>query len=183
MPTGNLDFVEDCEIIPGILTDHLFVVLKIKFIKAIQGPGYWKFNNSLLKDHSFLEQMNAHINLTAKQSSHLDSIMQWEIMHNQMVNFCKDYAKYKASMRRDELKEVESKIKMLMKKLNMINLSSDNAVKLFDKVNTKLDFWLDKHQKILNHNTQGQILRTKTSWYEHGEKNTKYFLRLEKGKA
>ena len=31
--------------------------------------------------------------------------------------------------------------------------------------------------------TNGIILRSKTHWYEEGEKNTKYFLSLEKNKA
>ena len=33
---------------------------------------------------------------------------------------------------------------------------------------------------MIEHKTQGSIIRSKTRWYNEGEKNTKYFLNLEK---
>ena len=33
---------------------------------------------------------------------------------------------------------------------------------------------------MIEHKTQGSIIRSKTHWYNEGEKNTKYFLNLEK---
>ena len=35
-------------------------------------------------------------------------------------------------------------------------------------------------EQIYNYITEGIILRTRTDWYEEGEKSTKYFLNLEK---
>ena len=35
-------------------------------------------------------------------------------------------------------------------------------------------------EKIIEYRTKGAILRSKTQWYNEGEKNTKYFLNLEK---
>ena len=35
-------------------------------------------------------------------------------------------------------------------------------------------------EKIIEHRTKGAILRSKSKWYNEGEKNTKYFLSLEK---
>ena len=35
-------------------------------------------------------------------------------------------------------------------------------------------------EKIIEFRTKGTILRSKTRWYNDGEKNTKYFLNLEK---
>ena len=35
-------------------------------------------------------------------------------------------------------------------------------------------------EKIIELRTKGAILRSKTKWYNEGEKNTKYFLNLEK---
>ena len=34
-------------------------------------------------------------------------------------------------------------------------------------------------EKIIEFRTKGAILRSKTRWYNEGEKNTKYFLNLE----
>ena len=35
-------------------------------------------------------------------------------------------------------------------------------------------------EQIIEHKTKGAILRSKCRWYNEGEKNTKYFLSLEK---
>ena len=35
-------------------------------------------------------------------------------------------------------------------------------------------------EKIIEHRTKGAILRSKSKWDNEGEKNTKYFLSLEK---
>ena len=37
-----------------------------------------------------------------------------------------------------------------------------------------------RNVKIIEHQTKGAILRSKSRWYNEGEKNTKYFLNLEK---
>ena len=40
----------DTSINPGYRTDHCSILLKLKFINNERGRGYWKFNNSLLKN-------------------------------------------------------------------------------------------------------------------------------------
>ena len=35
-------------------------------------------------------------------------------------------------------------------------------------------------QRIAEHKTKGAIIRSRARWYEHGERNTKYFMNLEK---
>ena len=35
-------------------------------------------------------------------------------------------------------------------------------------------------KKIIEHRTKGAVLRSKSQWYNEGERNTKYFLNLEK---
>ena len=37
-----------------------------------------------------------------------------------------------------------------------------------------------EYEKIIEYRTKGAILRSKAKWYNEGEKNTKYFLSLEK---
>ena len=60
-------------------------------------------------------------------------------------------------------------------------LSQDNLNR-----NLKQKFWLDLETKkrdleaIIEHRTKGAIIRSKSLWYNEGEKNTKYFLNLEK---
>jgi hypothetical protein len=43
-------------ILPGYRTDHSMVVLNLEMGKFKKGTSYWKFNNSLLKDLTFVQQ-------------------------------------------------------------------------------------------------------------------------------
>ena len=42
--------LDDCQIVPGYRSDHSGILLKLDFFEQARGKGYWKFNNSLLKD-------------------------------------------------------------------------------------------------------------------------------------
>ena len=49
-------FVTDSDIVPGYRTDHSGIILKIKLQENERGKGYWKFNNTLLKDKNRLKK-------------------------------------------------------------------------------------------------------------------------------
>ena len=48
-------YVIDCSILSGYRTDHSGVLLKLKLQENERGRGYWKFNNSLLKDTGYIK--------------------------------------------------------------------------------------------------------------------------------
>ena len=50
-------FVMDTEIVHGYRTDHSGIILKLKIQDSERGRSYWKFNNSLLKDKKYIEQV------------------------------------------------------------------------------------------------------------------------------
>ena len=50
-----LEYVIDTSINPGYRADHSSILLKLKFINNERGPGYWKFNNSLLKNKDYIK--------------------------------------------------------------------------------------------------------------------------------
>ena len=80
------------------------------------------------------------------------------------------YAKQlKAKQKRTE-KTLETEILMLECKLEN-NLSEIERHEIRTKLETKklsLEQWI-------NYKTQGSIIRSRTRWYDEGEKNTKYF--------
>ena len=49
--------VGKAEIIPGIWSNHSIVSLEISLMSLGRGPGWWKFNNCLLKDKQSLHQI------------------------------------------------------------------------------------------------------------------------------
>ena len=58
MPEGSIDYVNECEIWPGFLSDHSFVYMKLKFEKGLRGPGLWKMNMTHLTSKEFVDQVN-----------------------------------------------------------------------------------------------------------------------------
>ena len=50
-------FVTDSDIVPGYRTDHSGIILKKKLQENERGKGYWKFNNTLLKDKKYIEEI------------------------------------------------------------------------------------------------------------------------------
>ena len=84
------------------------------------------------------------------------------------IRFCKRLAKTSRS------KEIE-----LLQKLKQLNVhldqNPDDANLTVELERVKLDL-----QKISKHKTKGAKIRSRVWWYEHGERNNKYFINLEK---
>ena len=55
---ASMQFVKKISIIPGFKTDHSIVQLELCLNQLSKGPGYWKFNVSLLRDRDYLDQIN-----------------------------------------------------------------------------------------------------------------------------
>ena len=69
-------------------------------------------------------------------------------------------------------KNLNEKYEQLYKSVNNANVDQE-TVDEFQKIKTDLEA-LEKQR------AQGVILRSKSQWVEEGEKNTSYFLQLEK---
>ena len=172
IPQGMINQVAKCEIWPGYLTDHSFVYLQVKFGKNIRGKGYWKMNESHLKDKKFVNEMNETINTVLYATQHLDHMSVWEIIKNNAKVVLQEYAREKAKSRKEQSQLYEQKIRSLNKKLSMINLTATNAISIIECVNDKLDYWQNLKRKVELYKVQGQILRSKVRWVESGEKST-----------
>ena len=81
---------------------------------------------------------------------------------------------YKTKFREDILyKEISS----LEKELDKNTALSDTQKSLLQ---SKLDNLRSEMEEIIEYRTKGAMLRSRTQWHNEGEKNTKYFLNLEK---
>ena len=52
-----LPFIKNAKIEPGILSDHSVSSIEIDFSNFQRGRGFWKFNNSLLKDPQYVSRV------------------------------------------------------------------------------------------------------------------------------
>ena len=55
--------IQECRIMPNIFLDHSALILTICFDEetAPRGPGYWRFNNSLLSDNEYVALLRSKI--------------------------------------------------------------------------------------------------------------------------
>ena len=79
------------------------------------------------------------------------------------------YFAKKAKEKRQLKTNIEKQLKSAHKKLAMINLKSDNAIPLIQKVNNKIDNIQSQLERLSLYETQGAILRSKTKWCLDGE--------------
>ena len=59
--------IDDVNILPGYRTDHSLILLSLKFNKFSRGGSYWKFNNSLLRDRTYVTEIKNAINRVKEQ--------------------------------------------------------------------------------------------------------------------
>ena len=159
--------VNKSEILTSISTDHSAISLQLKPCdQEPNGPSHWKFNSSLIDDHDYVKLIKEKIPIWKSEYHSKDPRELWEYLKFSIRLFTIKYSKEKAKKFKSDLKELEEKIKILEKSLDM-NLeeyltTKQNIEKFYDKL------------------AEGSIVRSKTQWYEEGEKSTKYFLNLEK---
>ena len=185
VPLATLHSVISCQIIPGFLSDHCFVELELQIQNVIRGPGLWKLNNSLLTDQDYVSEINSIIRKSEQQlqAGLNDPVGIWESMKFQVQQFSIQFSKERARLKRSKVEQLTKHLTALEKRLEMINLKSDSAVRLIQEINVKIDKVKLELNDEIHYKMQGAILRSKMRWYCEGEHGTKYFLMLERNKA
>ena len=101
----------------------------------------------------------------------IDKRVLWDLLKYRIRQFTISYSKTKARNRRTKLDELEEKLRHSTIKCDA-EPSTQNAEE-FESLQADYD-------KLYDYIIQGTIIRSRATWYEKGEKNTKYFLNLEK---
>ena len=167
------------DIIPGFKTDHSMITLNLSVHSNPRGNGYWKLNTSLLADTIFVEKIKATIEETAKEYESdklVNPLLLWEMIK---LKVRQESISFSASLKREKIKKEQE----LEKEIASLEKERDNAAfddPLSQNTSDRIKVLKDELEKIIEYRTKGAILRSKSKWYNEGEKNTKYFLSLEK---
>lgn len=111
------------DIRPAVIshTDHQAISLKIKERQKNRGRGYFKINNSILKNNAYQNIITNIINKyneKSKMSLTRDPMILWDLLkaeiREQTITFCKRNAK----TRQDEIYKLENKLQKFNQKLN-----------------------------------------------------------------
>ena len=68
-----MNSISYCSYYPGHRTDHSAVLIKLNLNIPKRGPGYFKFNNSLLQDETFLKNIENCIQQTENDSTSMNA--------------------------------------------------------------------------------------------------------------
>ena len=123
-------------------------------------------------DKCVVDSMKNNIPTFYEESRELkDPVMCWEFLKYKIRQFMINYSKQKASERKARRIALEKMVKRL--EISLSANSNETLLEEYYKYKNELE-------SIYNFIAEGIILCSKASWYEHGEKSSKYFLNLEK---
>ncbi|KAJ8030403.1 hypothetical protein HOLleu_26824 [Holothuria leucospilota] len=155
----------------AIQSDHSMIFISCEMSSEKRGPGYWKLNNSFLNDSNYIDLITKLIVDTSEIQNVEDPSSLWEFLKFKIRKVSINYSKCKAGERRSRENSLTEKIAILER--NLFNLEfPETRAQLLEARNELLLYY---DQKL-----QGTIIRSRARWVEQGEKNTSYFLNLEK---
>ena len=166
--------VRSCDIHSVQKFDHDAVSLKLAMYTVKKGPGFWKLNVQVLNESNYKNGIRKIIrSLDQSPTSYTEK---WELIKIK----CKEFSqKYSTAIKKheNELKtNLEKKIETLTRKIDLVEAYNKDLQKELLEAKTELD-------KIYVKKCKGAAVRARVHWIEEGEKNTKYFMNLEKRNA
>ena len=169
------DLTEKCKIFYAPETDHsaIFIHIKTAELKQEKGPGFWKFNQSLLQDEIYVSTLRAELESFKQKYLDVEDLnLRWDLIKMEIRGFTVKYSKTKARKRKSTETFLQNQMNDLYKRAEA---EPNNNQIICEIHNTRL-----RLQKIMQYKTKGAILRSKVRWHESGERNTRYFYNLEK---
>ena len=177
-------FVLNSNIHCGYRTDHSIIILKFKFIENENHSTYWKFNNSLLKNKTYITTIKQVISDVKKQYAasvyNLDAIddipiseITFKIKDQLFLEVLLMEIRGKTISYSSYLKKVNSRLeKQLLEEIDVLEKVENLD---FETIQTKRKELESLRQKKM----EGVYIRSRAKWIDEGERITNYFCNLE----
>ena len=109
--------MKECNIIPVSFSDHAAVSFKVQSNEFVpRGPGFFKFNNSLLNDNCFLDGLRKKIPEYKGKHNYLeDKRLYWDMLKMEIRSFTICYCKRVAKEKKDEEAMLQQQLSSLHK--------------------------------------------------------------------
>lgn len=169
-----LDLVTKVDILPSIKSDHSAIFLELEEINDNgRGPGYWKTNMSLLANEEYKNMINNRLPMWLEEAKDLEDPRSiWDWIKFNIKNGSIIFSKQILKNRRKREEESTCRYQESLNAFQEIP-QCDNTRITMARIKNEFELLYDKK-------VEGIITRAKARWHEHGEKNSKYFLNLEK---
>ena len=169
--------VKNTGIKTSIAPDHKTVSLCLSWPdNSPRGPGFWKFNNTLLEDDNYLFKIRELLPRLRKKYDYLeDKRLVWELIKMEIRENTISFTKRKAKAAFKREMEISKRLDELDHKM----CNSDNVFDM-DQILNEYENLKTEIQSIYEEKGHAAIFRSKCRWVEKGERPTKYFFNLEK---
>ena len=187
-------YVVDTCILPGVFSDHSIIKIDLDFSKVQMGPGYFKFNNSLLKNLNYLEHIKKLILRTTElystddlgeeywqniQPQHIQNInlninaqLFFDVLLMEIRGFSVEYCSRLKKEKNDQFNSLTKEYNNIDSLLNL-DLDNTDLQQRHDSVKTNIE-------EHLKYQAEGAAVRAKAVHSLDGERATSYFCSLEK---
>ena len=169
------DEVEQVKIIPSIKSDHSAIILLFNGTEEQRhGPSHRKFNSNLTKDEEYIKLITDSVPIWIEEFKDVNGKrVLWDLVKYRIRQVSMKYSKEKARLRKAKIFEIEKSLTVYQEKCAAYP-STENF--------EQLEILKSKYDAHFDYLAKGAIIRSRASWYEKGENNTKYFLSLESHK-
>ena len=187
-----LPFIKNAKIEPGILSDHSVSSIEIDFSNFQRGRGFWKFNNSLLKDPQYVSRVKNCIKKVIKiyapedismdviddanpeQLQHFSSSINPQLLFDMVqLEIRGETIKYSAAKKKNK----NATMQLLLHRLEELEAQSgSDTVDVADLLKTTRT----ELEALFRHEAEGAAIRARAHYKLDGEKATRLFCSLEK---
>jgi hypothetical protein len=161
------------DIQPGFRSDHSLIDISFQGHQDTdRGPSFWRFNANLLRNKEYINYMNTRIDeLKEKYKNTENKGLLWDVIKMEIRSSTICFSKNLAKTNREHMKEVIIENDRLSKLMD--SKPDEETLRSFNSTKLEIEYYN-------NEKANGVLLRSKADWAEAGEKNTKFFLNLEK---
>jgi len=177
--------VETSKILPGYRTDHSLIYVSFEFGKFKKGNSYWKFNNSLLKDMVYINEVKKVINNIKTQYAtdipnrynRIEEVPMQDLTFS--INDQLFFESLLLAIRGKSISYSSHKKKLDIDRENKLLIEIENIEKQtninYDLLDSKRNTLLELRRKKM----EGVLIRSRAKWIQEGEKPTNYYCNLE----
>ena len=166
-----LSFVSHAFIKYSSISDHNLLCMSIDFTNVERGQGMWVFNNTLLDNSVFTENIRSLINDSLKCPLYTSEILIWWDNLKYKMKKCAIY--HSCIQRKKEKSEYYAIQNSLQREYEKLSKFPNRDTSHILNLEKELELYEKKK-------CDGAILRSKVSWALETDKNTSFFLKLEK---
>ncbi len=152
--------------------DHKAVITCLTCNSKPRGRGYWKLNNKLLDDTSYIENIKDIFAGTLKEYEDIACKRDiWDLCKIRFKEYSIKYAIQKCKLLKDQMKSLEKSINDLDR---LLIHDSQN-----DELRQARQTQKSEYDNLCATKAKGAQIRARARWVEDGERSTSFFLKLE----